>query len=115
MKGGCENSKKKYYFPQKKRPGFEPGRFEKGWVMFLLRLAHRLKTRWHPASFSYARSAGAARTKKGQSVATSLRLRYPPEFFLSACARSPRNMIKKTLYLLRSLRSLCKPRCINIL
>jgi len=25
--------------------------FEKGWGMFLLRLVHRLKTRWHPASF----------------------------------------------------------------
>ena len=49
--------------------------------------------------------------KKGPSVAASLRLRYPPDFFLSACARSPRNMIKKTHDLLRSLRSLRNPRC----
>ena len=33
--------------------------------------------------------------KKRPSVAPSLRLRYPPDFFLSACTRSPRNMIKK--------------------
>ena len=40
---------KKYYFPQKNAQALNLDVFEKGWGMFLLRLVHRLKTRWHPA------------------------------------------------------------------
>ena len=45
------NIPKKYYFPQKNAQALNLDVFEKGWGMFLLRLVHRLKTRWHPASF----------------------------------------------------------------
>lgn len=41
----------KYYFPQKNAQALNLDVFEKGWGMSLPRLAHRLKTRWHPASF----------------------------------------------------------------
>ena len=93
--------------------GFNLNAFEKGgrWL--------RPKTRCHSGEkhsfFSMRGPRSQLARKKGPSVATSLRLRYPPDFFLSACARFPRNMIKETQDLLQSLRSLRKPRCINIL
>lgn len=40
---------KKYYFPQKKRPGFEPRRFRKGVGYVSPSSGHRSKTRRHPA------------------------------------------------------------------
>lgn len=52
MKRDCEYSEKILFSAKKKNAqALSLDVFEKGWGMFLLRLVHRLKTRWHPASF----------------------------------------------------------------